>query len=99
VKAGNNTVDGILMKDLLKKYNLKANNVILMGPRQSAALTWNQANVDGLYVILNKQQRFLIFSTAPELDKIALPRRLIRITVAAKADQAATGQQSKPATK
>ena len=85
VKVKEKQMNAILLKDLLKKYNLQGKNVILSGPDNSSTLTWDQANQPNIYVFFTKGGAKVMSTASPAPE---LPRKLVKITVSATATAA-----------
>ena len=75
---------GIAVRDLLQKYKLKGDYVILSGPYHSVSLAWNKANADGLYIVAYKTGLLQILTSTPDNFPVSdFPGRVIKITASA----------------
>jgi hypothetical protein len=98
IQVGNNEVKGILLKDLLTKYQLQGKNVILGGVAKSATLTWEQATTKEVYVYVGPKQIVQVHSSAAELAAIEFPGRIVKVT-ASSTNGAAPAEAKKPVKK
>ena len=97
VKVGAKQLNGITLKELLAKNNIKSGkSVTLAGQTVSAQLTWEQANAADLYIIMTPK-KFLKIQAGKSLADVKFPKRLDSITVSA-TDVAAKAPEKKPAT-
>ena len=87
ITVGDKEFNGIALKDLLAKYNLKGKTVVVGGPQRSVAVTWQQATAKDVYVVVGPHQ-FLQIS-APKSMNITFPARVIKIRASDKTQDAA----------
>lgn len=77
---------GIAVRDLLQKYKLKGDYLILSGPYHSVSLVWDKANADGLYIVAYKTGALQVLTSAPDNFPVSdFPGRVIKITASASA--------------
>jgi type III secretory pathway component EscV len=96
VKVGPKDMNGITLKELLAKNNVKpGKSVTLKGQTMSAQLTWQQATSSDLYVYVTPK-KFLKIQGGKSLNDVKFPKRLESITVNAN-EVAAKPPESKPA--
>lgn len=97
IKVGAKQLNGISLKELLAKNNIKnGKSVTLAGQTVSAQLTWEQANSSDL-VIFMTPKKVLKIQAGKSLAGVKFPKRLDSITVSA-TDVAAKAPEKKPAT-
>jgi len=84
VKVDGKDYKGILLSDLLKKYNLTGKTVTLHGPAKETSITWEQATANPIYVYLQPQKkgRLQLYTDSKNLETVKLPQMLIKITAA-----------------
>jgi len=87
ITVGDKEFNGIALKDLLAKYNLKGKTVVIGGPQRSVAVKWDQATAKDVYVVIGPHQ-FLQMS-APKTMNITFPARVIKIRASDKTEEAA----------
>jgi hypothetical protein len=98
IKIDNNEVDAVLLRDLLAKHKVQGKNVIVSGPARSITLTWEQATAEGVYLTVNPAKIISVYSASPDFAKLGLPKRIVRITVSASPQLAASAQAPKKKT-
>jgi hypothetical protein len=84
---------GILLSDLLKKYNVTGKTITLQGPAKQSSITWDQATSNPIYVYLVKN-RLQLYTDSKNLEDVKLPQVVIKITAA---EQPAAAPAEKPA--
>jgi hypothetical protein len=100
IKVNDKEMKAVLVKDLLSKYSVKGKNVILGGEEVSAALTWDQANSNDLYIYVTPKNVVKVYSASKALADMKLPKRLQKITVSATVEAAKpAAAKPKPTTK
>lgn len=99
VHVKNKDFQAILLKDLLKKYKMQGKNVILTGNENTAALTWEQANSNNIYVYLTPKAGLKLYATGGSTEA-GLPKKVLRITTSATTEAAkAPAPAKQPAAK
>jgi hypothetical protein len=91
VKVEGKDYKGILLTDLLKKYNVTGKSITLKGPAKEASLSWEQVSANPIYIYLAKK-RLNIFQENKALEEVKLPVVLIRVTAADQPVEAAPTQ-------
>lgn len=92
LKIGDKEFNGIALKDLLTKYNLKGKSVVLSGPLRSVAVSWQQATSKDVYVVIGQHQNLQI--SAPKSMNISFPARLIRIRASEASENVALSKEN-----
>jgi hypothetical protein len=91
VKVEGKDYKGILLTDLLKKYNVTGKSITLKGPAKEASLTWEQVSANPIHIYVAKK-RLQIFRDSKALEEVKLPLVLIRVTAGDKPAEAAPTQ-------
>ena len=91
VKVEGKDYKGILLTDLLKKYNVTGKSITLKGPSKEASLSWEQVSANPIQIYLVKK-RLQLFQDSKALEEVKLPVVLIRVTAADKPVEAAPTQ-------
>jgi hypothetical protein len=81
VKIEGQDYKGILLTDLLKKYNVTGKTVTLQGPGKQCTISWEQVTGSPIYVYL-AGKRLQLYTDSKDLESVKLPTVLISVTAA-----------------